>query len=160
MSSEDSTKLSPAWRQAEADLLASGLTYGSLIDHEWLDEAFGLKPAQTIAQHQRNELIRLRQMQDLQASLLENHKMMLTPVRGVGYSVVPPDKQTKIAMQRRGNEVRAALCKMAKELVNVNATLLNDTQRKENTDALAKLGQLRAMTRKKLRELSDDSDPP
>lgn len=155
---DDSTepKLSPAWRQAEKDLLANGLTYGSLIEHEWLDNAFGIKPAQTVSQYQRNELIRLRQLQDLQASLLENHKMMLAPVRGVGYSVVPPEKQTALSLDRRGKEVRAALAKMARELSHVNSALLTDDQRKENTDAMAKLGQLRTITRKKLRHASDD----
>lgn len=156
MTGSTEPKLSPPWRQAEKDLINNGLTYGSLIEQEWLDTAFGIKPAQTIAQHQRNELLRLRQMQDLQTALLENHKMMLAPVRGIGFSVVPPDKQTAVSLNKRGKEVRAALCKMARELSNVNSQLLTDDQRKENTDALAKLGQLRSITRKKLRQIAED----
>lgn len=150
------TKLSPAWRQAEKDLLNNGLTYGSIIEQEWLDCAFGIQPPQTISQYQRNELIRLRQMQDLAASLLENHKMLLTPVRGIGHTVAHPAQQTQLALNKRGKEVRAALAKMARELSHINGNLLTDAQRTENTDALAKLGQLRSITRKKLRYSSED----
>ena len=143
-------KLHPAWRQAESDLLAQGVTYGSLITQDWLDAAFGITPASTIAQHQRNELIRLRQFQELAASLLENYRMMLAPVRGVGYSVVPPDQQTAVSMRRRTKEIRSAMAKMLREVKYVNDALLTDAQRKEHTDATAKLGQLRSMLRKQL----------
>lgn len=151
-------KLHPAWRQAEVDLLAQGITYGSLVTQEWLDEAFGIVQATTIAQHQKNELIRLRQFQELQQSLLENHRMMLAPVRGVGYSVVPPGQQTSVSMKRRTKEIKAAMAKMLREVRFVNEELLTEDQRKEHTDAAAKLGQLRSMLRKQLAAPPTDSE--
>lgn len=147
----DEPKLFPAWRQAEVELLANGATYGSLVTTDWLREAFGIKEAATVAQYQRNELVMLRQTQALSESLLENHRMMLVPVRGVGYTIVPPEKQTAVAMDRRTKEIKQALMKMAREISFVNVEKLTDAQRKENSDAQAKIGALRGLVRKQLK---------
>lgn len=143
--------LFPAWRQAEADLLAQGTTYGSIVSEEWLAQAFGLKPATTIQQAERNQLVMLRQFTALRESLLQNHKMMLRSVRGVGYTVVPSHLQTRVAQQDRAKEVKSALRKMAAELSHVNQAALDESQRKENADALAKLGGMTVMFRKMLK---------
>lgn len=147
---EQGPRLYPAWRQAEADLLRNGLTFGSLITDEWLNDAFGLKPAKTIAEHERNQLVFLSHSQALFDSLLENHRMMVTRVRGAGYSVLPPERQTPHAMRRRVKEVKAALRKLTREVSFVKTEALNDGQRKENADALAKIGSLRSMVRKQI----------
>ena len=151
MNDEQEPVLFPAWRQAEVDLLAQGTTYGSIVTDEWLEKAFGLKPATNIQQFERNKLVMLRQFSALRESLLENHKMMLRPVRGVGYTVVPSHLQTTVAQQDRAKEVKTALRKMAAELSNVNVAALSESQRKENADALAKLGSMSVMFRKALK---------
>lgn len=145
-------KLYPAWRQVEADLLATGITYGSLITDEWLDEAFGIKPPKTIAEYKRAELIRLSQIESLKESLLENHRMLLARVKSVGYTVLPPEQQTRHVMDNRMREVRAAFGKLNRELTFVDVAALNDAQRKENSDALAKLGMLRSFVRKRIKD--------
>lgn len=151
MSEEQSPKLFPAWRQAEADLIAQGVTFGGLITDEWLREAFGVKEPKTIADAQRNDLVMLRQTECLRESLLENRNMMLRRVQGVGYTVVMPQQQTKLAVEDRTKEVKSALRKMAREISHVEVAALDDAQRKENVDAQAKLGQLRSMFRKQLK---------
>ena len=151
MSDEAAPTLYPAWRQAEADLLAQGVTYGSLITREWLDAAFGIREPRTIAEAERAQLVRLSQTQALRDSLLQNHRMMLRPTKGVGFTVVPADQQTRVAMDDRTREVKSALSKLAREISHVDLTKLDDAQRKENTDAQAKLGALRSMFRKALK---------
>lgn len=151
MSEDQSPKLFPAWRQAEADLIAQGVTFGGLITDEWLREAFGVKEPKTIADAQRNDLVMLRQTECLRESLLENRNMMLRRVQGVGYTVVMPQQQTKLAVEDRTREVKSALRKMAREISHVEVAALDDAQRKENVDAQAKLGQLRSMFRKQLK---------
>ena len=151
MSEPDGTKLYPAWRQAEASLVASGLAYGSIITSEWMDEALGIKPALTIPEYQRNELVRLRQLSALRDSLLEGRKMMLVAESGVGYRVVTPEEQTRLSTHTRTKQLRSAMAKMLREVSNVDTARLNDDQRKENVDALAKLGGLRSIFRKRLR---------
>jgi hypothetical protein len=76
---------------------------------------------------------------------------MLAPVKGVGYSAGPPEAQTGTAMNLRTREIKASLHKLAREVTNVNQALLNDSQRKENTDAIAKLGALRGLVSRKLK---------
>jgi len=151
VSEDQSPKLFPAWRQAEADLIAQGVTFGGLITDEWLREAFGVKEPKTIADAQRNDLVMLRQTECLRESLLENRNMMLRRVQGVGYTVVMPQQQTKLAVEDRTREVKSALRKMAREISHVEVAALDDAQRKENVDAQAKLGQLRSMFRKQLK---------
>lgn len=150
MSEPDGTKLYPAWRQAEADLVANGLAFGSIITSEWMDAALGIRPPQSIPEYERNQLVRLRQMTALRDSLLESRKMMLVSEPGVGYRVVTPEEQTRLSTHVRTKEMKAALSKMIKEVSNVDVARLNDDQRKENSDALAKLGAIRSMFRKRL----------
>lgn len=147
----DDLQLYPAWRQAEADLLKQGLKPGQIIPREWLEEAFGLKPATTIAQYKKNELVFLRQFTELSNSLLKSHSMMLRPVIGVGYRVVPPEKQTAVAVKDRTNEVKRAIRKMVREISHVRLDALTDAQRKENADAIAKAGALGTMVRRQLK---------
>jgi hypothetical protein len=149
---ERDTKLYPAWRQAESDLLAQGVTFGSIITTEWLDEAFGIRQAKTIAEHEKNELVFLRQMTALRESLLESRKMMLVSEPGVGYRVALPEEQTKLSMHVRTREIKSAMGKLLREVSNVAQDKLSDDQRKENSDAMAKLGSLRVMLRKQLKK--------
>ena len=151
MSDDTTPKLYPAWRQAEADLIASGLGYGSIITEDFLRSAFGLREPKTIAEYQQNSLVYLRQITALRESLLEGHKMLLVAESGVGFRVAMPEEQTRLSMHQRTKEVKAAIQKMVREVTNVQTSLLTDEQRKENADALAKMGSLRSMVRKQLK---------
>lgn len=147
----DRTRLYPAWRQAEADLIAQGMTFGSIVTTEWLEAAFGLREARTISEYQKNELVFLRQVTALRESLLETRKMMLVSEPGVGYRVVLPEEQTRMAMHVRTREIKNAMAKLLREVSNVDLSKLSDAQRKDNADALAKLGALRSTMRKQLK---------
>lgn len=144
-------KFYPAWRQAEADLITQGLTYGSIVPTEWLNEAFGITPAKTPAEQKRNEFVFLRQWNSLRESLLETRKMMLVSEPGVGYRVALPEEQTRLSKKQRTKEMASAMRKMDREITNVDHSRLTDDQRKENADALAKLGALRSVFRKQLK---------
>jgi len=144
-------KMFPPWKQAEHELLQDDIKPGQIITTEWLEERFGIKPATTIAQHDKNKLVFLRQFSDLRDSLLENHRLMLRAVIGIGYTVVQPENQTAVALKDRTAEVRRAMVKLAREISHVRTEQLSDEQRKENTDAIAKVGALRGLIRKRLR---------
>lgn len=152
---DDAPKLYPAWRQAEADLLANGLTYGSLVTDDFLNAAFGILPPRTIAEYEKNKLVFLRQFTALKDSLLEGRKMMLVAEPGVGYRVAMPEEQTKLAMHIRTREVKNALRKMFAEVKNVDTSRLTDAQRQEHADAVAKMGALRRMASKQLQGPKD-----
>lgn len=143
--------LYPPWRQAEHDLLARGLAAGAVIETEWLHEAFGIRRAETIAQHKKNELLFLQQFDQLRTSLLERHNIMLRSVQGVGYAVIQPEHQTAVAMKDREREMKAAIRKLASEITHVALEQLTDEQRKANADARAKVAGMGAMFRKRLK---------
>lgn len=143
-------RLYPAWRQAEQDLLAMGLRDGEVVSMEWLKAAFGIVDATDVAEHDRNRMLFNSQIGELKASLLEGHRIDLRLVDGVGYMVVPPDQQTERAMKDRGAEVTRSLVQLSRQLLFVRSEQLTEDQRRANADAQAKVGQLLAMTRRRL----------
>jgi hypothetical protein len=138
-------KLYPAWKQALADVVASQIQPGQTIDKQWLEQAFGIEPAQTVAQHEKNHHLFRHMFWRFRSELLEQHQLMLRPIAGVGYEVINPQQQTDVALKDRGREVAWALQKLTNELTHVRHEALTDDQRKQNADALAKVGQLAAL---------------
>jgi hypothetical protein len=143
-------KLFPSWKQALADLELAGIQPGQTIEKDWLEEKFGLTPASTIADASRNQALFRTSIWQLRETLLSKHKLMLRAVGGVGYRVVEPEKQTEQALRDRGEEIARALCKLHDEVTYVRLDALDDSQRKANADALAKVGALLSMSRKQL----------
>jgi len=149
MSDQEPT-LYPPWRQALHDLELSGMQPGQVIEHAWLKERFGIKPPTTIAEAEKNAAIYWHFVRELRKHLLEKHLTMWRPIGGVGYRVVEPEEQTSTAMRDRGAEVMSALGRMMDEISYVQTDKLDDAARKANSDAVAKVGVLMGMVKKKL----------
>jgi len=143
-------KLYPSWKQALADWETQGIGPGQTVEKEWLEERFGITPAQTIAQAEKNNQLFRTSIWQLRETLLTKHKLILRPVAGVGYRVVEPEKQTEQALRDGGQEVARALGKMCNELTYIRLESLDDAQRKANADAQAKAGALLSMARQQL----------
>ena len=143
-------KLYPSWKQALADLELAGIEPGQTIEKDWLEDKFGITPANSIADAERNQALFRTSIWQLRETLLSKHRLMLRAVSGVGYRVVEPEKQTEQALRDRGEEVSRALGKLHCELTYVRLDGLTDAQRKANADALAKTGTLLSMSRKQL----------
>lgn len=143
-------KLYPSWKQALADWETQGIEPGQTVEKEWLEERFGITPAQTIAQAEKNNQLFRTSIWQLRETLLTKHKLILRPVPGVGYRVIEPEKQTEQALRDGGQEVARALGKMCNELTYIRLESLDDAQRKANADAQAKAGALLSMARKQL----------
>lgn len=146
-------KLYPAWRQVERDLMARGLRDGETIPMDYLRAGFGVSDPRDLSDGL--EVLRQQAMfnfalGELAASLLENHRIKLRLVESVGYMVVPPDQQTRLALKDRSAEVANALARGMREVTFVRTEGLSDEQRKEMADAQAKFGSLQAITRKRL----------
>lgn len=153
MSDPDPTKLYPAWRQLERDLIDQGLQDGSTIPMDQLRRGLGLRDPRSM---QGTDVLREQAqfnfaMGELMASLLEHHRVKLRLVDGVGYMVVRPEDQTKLSLKDRGAEVANALTKAVREVTHVRTECLSDQQRRENVDALAKLTSLRTMATARLK---------
>jgi hypothetical protein len=142
--------LFPEWKQAVKDFLDGGFKEGDVITKEWLEEHFSmpaLKEPMTLAEFQARQFAWLRNTDSFRSTLLETHQIALQTIPGDGYRVVPPAEQTAIAQAKFEREATKAYRRAALTLKNVQVDKLTDAQRKENTDAIAKLSMLRGMQR-------------
>lgn len=149
-------RLHPAWRHALQMFRQHGFRAGELITHDWLYEAFSIqRPTSSTPKSvaDRAELACLGQFNRLADALLNEDKVALTTVRGLGYRVVPPGDQTGWAEA----ECRAGMAKVLRQsgerIRNVDLTRLTADQRRENADAQARLAALRSVTRQTYRKL-------
>jgi hypothetical protein len=76
--------------------------------------------------------------------------LVIRSLNGIGYEVLDPRHQTHRVMRDRGEAINRELLKLADEITFVRLDELDETQRKANLDAQAKVGALMSMTRKKL----------
>jgi hypothetical protein len=143
-------RLYPSWKQALHELEMAGIAPGQTIEKEWLEEKFGIEPAVSIADFEKNGALFRTSIWQLRETLLQKHSLMLRAVAGVGYRVVEPDKQTDTALRDRGEVIARELAKLHDEVTHVRTDALDDAQRKANADAVAKVGMLIGLTRKKL----------
>lgn len=150
----DELSLYPTWKQAARDFLEAAFPPGSLITHAWLEEHFEMPaPADpmTFKAFQTRQFEWLRNVDSLRTYLLEDHQIYLESIAGEGYRVVPPSEQTKVADGRFEREAARAFQRVTTALENVRVEQLTDAQRRENTDAVAKIAMLRGMARKALK---------
>lgn len=143
-------KLHPAWRNAEAELIKSGFTYGSQVSRCELGRLFGLRDPVTAEEQQAYNLEFMRHSVHLRDSLLVNHMIALKTRHGESiYEAVMPENQTDFAMNTGIKEVKKAMRNMANVLQFTPIHLLTSDQQRKNADAQAKVAMLQGMVRKK-----------
>ena len=81
----------------------------------------------------------MEHVEDVRQELLQTHRIALDNVRAKGYRLVPVKEQTSVAMTGLKRDTTRAVRKCHSLLVNVRVELLDESERRENTDALARL---------------------
>lgn len=141
--SDGDLSYSPPWKNAMAVLFdQGGYTFGDLISHEKINEAFGMpepKGKVEVEDFKDWQIRRLSQMEALSDALLEERSMCLQNVVGQGYRIVEPEKQTAFAVKQGQKGLRSALLKMGRRLSFVDRSALTAAQAKENADAMSRL---------------------
>lgn len=150
MAEANSTSLLPEWRQAVKDFLAAGFQEGDVVPHAWLEQHFDMSPLdedQPIlpADWSARQFAWLRNIEAFRSELLEQHQIFLSSVIGQGYRLVPPREQTASAEDRFQREARKSYKRAATVLKNIRVSELTEAERRENTDAIAKLSMLKGM---------------
>lgn len=155
----------PAWREALRSFAAQKFKPGDVLTFDWLYAAFLIKrPAKDtpLSEAQSAELQFLSQFKSFEDALLTEQQIALANVRGVGYRVVPPAEQTGWAEREGIIEIKRAIRKLGDRLTNVDLVALDGDQRKQNADALARLGMMGGMLRTNTERRSvmkpDDTD--
>lgn len=132
------------------DFLASSFKEGDIIRHEWLEQHFGMpslsanKPM-TPAEFQERQFAWLSNIEAFKAELLETHQIFLETIFGQGYRVASPREQTALALERFEREATKSYRKAARAVKNVRLSELTESERRENSDAIARLSLLRGM---------------
>ncbi len=146
-------KLSPPWKQAVKELIDAGLTYGSTVEKAQIVKLCDLAEPTTIAEKERFDLKLLAATADIKEALLIDHQMMLVTNRDGSYRVVAPKDQTAFAVDHGARAIAREIQRMAVSVQYTNTALLDDTQRKQNADAQAKISMLAGMQKLTNREL-------
>ena len=150
MAESDSTMLLPEWRQAVKDFLAAGFKEGDIVPHAWLEQHFDMAPLDADrpilpADWSVRQFAWLRNIEAFRSELLERHQILLSSVIGQGYRLVPPREQTASAEDRFQREARKSYRRAATVMKNIRLDELTEAERRENTDAIAKLSMLKGM---------------
>ena len=143
----------PLWRLTVDRFLAAGYKADDVIRHAWFYESLGLEePSSTTpnAIAEKTNWQYCAGMERVRRLLLEDHQIFLVNVRGVGYRWVPPGEQTGVAMQEWEQDLKGATREAGRRFLNVAHEALTDAQRKENSEALAKLASFKVMRRRLL----------
>lgn len=141
-------QLYPPWREAANKFLALNAQPGFVITHAWLYDAFNIvmpRETTTLKEATKAELAYLTQVERFKESLLQEHNIALKTVYGMGYEVLHPRDQTPWAQDEGDREIKKGLRKLAARLVHVDHARLNDREKRENADALARAAGMRAM---------------
>ncbi len=142
--------LYPAWRQAVKAFLEQGFQADDVIAFDWLYENFGLEkinPDTPYEEAQKTQLQFLASFKKFEEELLTEHQIALDTERGIGYKIVPSEKQSRWAFEKGLAEYKKVTRKAQSRLTNVDLVKLSTEERKENADLMARLAQLKVVTR-------------
>lgn len=149
-------RLHPAWRHAVKLFREHGFRPGEVVSHDWLYDAFAIRkptPDTPAAEAEKAKLASLAQFERFADALLNEDKVALASVRGLGYRIVPSVEQTGWAEAECRADLAKALRRSGDRIRNVDLARLSADQRRENADAQARLAALRSVTTKTFRKL-------
>ena len=140
-------KLSPPWKQAVKELIDAGLTYGSTVTKDQIIDLCDMQRPTTIQEKKVFDLRLMGCIGEIKDALLIDHTMLLVTNRDESYRVISPKEQTAYSITTGARDVAKAMYRMALNVQYVNTALLDETQRKQNADAQAKISMLTGMNR-------------
>jgi hypothetical protein len=125
--------------------------YGSIINKEWLMEAFEIDtPEYGTQQTFIDASFEFMQNMDLfRECLLEKYQMCLINVRGYGYQVISPKHQSDYAMTRLRKTLSHEINRAVRTLTHINEQLLSQDDIKRRDEQQGKIAALAAFSKAK-----------
>lgn len=145
--------LFPVWKQCVKTLLDSGLTYGSMLRKDAIAQMCGLKEPVTICDKTEYDLQLLSFVSEIRKTLLVDHQMLLATNYDGSFRVIEPREQTAFAIESGAKSIAREMRRMAEGVQYINTSLLNQDERRKNTDAQAKISMLAGMQSSRNQEL-------
>ena len=134
------------WMNTADYLLKEALKPKEVLKVDWLEQQFKLPEATTFEGFKKRQFMWLQCFEKMREYLLRHGKVWLRKVPE-GYEVVPPENQTKLALEDYSHAAMLKLQRMRLVLANVDQMALTSAQRKENADALSKQSQIAGFIR-------------
>lgn len=133
--------------------IAANYADGSLIKHGWLRGKFGIKPLNIDDFETVEDFLKSLDMQQflymslvdrLRWQMLDDYKMFIRNVRGLGYAIIQPKEQVQYAYDRLTSDIKKAFREATAIMVNVRRYTDFEQQAKD-ADARAKIGLMKTM---------------
>jgi hypothetical protein len=143
----------PAWREAISRIIKDKRTApGTVFSKRELCQLFMIRyqePDEPMTRRESDklELQFLNQFLAFRDGLLEEHQIAITSTKGETYTIVLPREQSLWAEREAHRDMRKMARKLHKRLTNVDYLQLTAEDRKNNADALARLGMLTGMVK-------------
>lgn len=144
----DGTTLYPPWKQAVKRLLDDGLDFGSVVTRLDIAKLCDIAPPRNIDDVRRYDLELLRSIYEIRDTLLTAHCMLLVANGEGGFVVIRPEDQTSHAIRTGTRAIGREIKRMAENVNFVRTDLLDNEQRAQNADAIAKVTSLAGMVSK------------
>lgn len=144
--------LYPNWKNAVRLFIEAEFKYEQLIPHSWFILALNMKKpvdSATFEDGIKFESEYRNQMEMVKKELLREHNIYIENKYGDGYYVIPPEKQTKAALDDMFTSLNKRLNKARRIIKYTNIEALNYEQKRENTDAQVKVSLLKRMLKPK-----------
>ena len=141
----------PVWKAAVAKLVTE-FAYGDHVTRSWFCDVFGIEypKVASIATMRKLDFTLMGMRVKFDETLLRDHKMALRSLGHGEWEIVPPNEQTAHAVSQTASGVLRAFAKGREIIEHTKVDELTPAEQKIRTDALAKLGSLELMMRKRL----------
>lgn len=137
--------LYPPWKRAVENFVSKEHGPGTIIRTEWLMDQFQIRKPVTANDQKKASVRFVAQFLSFREELLESYNICLRTKPGTGYEVVHPKDQTQFAQNTLADRVHKAFKSAIRKMTYVDHVALNENEKRENTDALAKTATLVSM---------------
>ncbi len=137
------------WKRAVKLFEQADFEIGDIITNAWLENAFNL-PDITKETIEEYYSAKINNTQTFIDQLLVQKKIYLANVKGKGYKIIHPKKQTGMVLRSFANSLKTRTTKAMDQLEHIDKRRLNHNQKKENSDAKAALSMIDGYSRKRL----------
>ncbi len=146
----------PLWKQAVDDAVRE-FNYGDMIPFSWLYNAFNMHPLErgTAKEFQKAQFAFLGAIENFKLTMLEEHNMYLHSMRGEGYVIVNPVHQSDLAWDGMKKKMYKAFSQATMRLTCIDITMLDSSEKTNNSNKLNTLAALRLMSRRKVNGADD-----
>ena len=112
---------------------------GDILTHEWIRWALEVPVPRKIEDAEQMQWMLLQRFDAFRDCLLINKKIALQSIRGIGYWIVPPNEQARVAAEEFMKSIHRGMERGVKIIDNTRCDQLNHVEMKLHTDTQIRL---------------------